>query len=273
MGPVPDPITRRIAQLEDLLASTRGAVVAFSGGIDSTLVAAVAHRALGDRAVAVTGVSPALPPGELTQARRIADVVGVRHRTVRTHELEAEGYAANGTDRCYHCKDELYGVLREVAREERLQVVVSGANADDLGDVRPGLRAAREHGVRHPLVEAGFTKGDVRAAARELDIPTWDKPASACLSSRVAFGQRITVGELTRVGRAERVVKDLGFRQCRVRVHGDLARVEVDADELTRLADPDVRRQVNERLRELGFAYVTLDLEGFRSGNLNAALA
>ncbi|MEX0990470.1 MAG: ATP-dependent sacrificial sulfur transferase LarE [Actinomycetota bacterium] len=260
----------RIADLGTVLSGTGGVVVAFSGGIDSTLVAAVAARVLGDRALAVTGVSASLPPGELSEARKVASAQGIRHRMVRTDEMSKPGYLENGADRCYHCKDELYGVLARIADQEGLPVVVSGANVDDLGDVRPGLRAASEHGVRHPLVEAGFTKADVRAAALEFDIPTWDKPSSACLSSRVAFGQQITVGELTRVGRAERTLKDLGFRQCRVRVHGDLARIEVEPDELARLTDPAIRTEVVERLRSLGYAFVTLDLEGFRSGSMHA---
>jgi uncharacterized protein len=244
-------------------------VVAFSGGTDSALVAAVAARALGDRAIAVTAVSPSLPPGELHQARRTAAAVGIRHRSVRTREVEREAYLANGADRCYHCKSELYEVLDRVAGEESLPAVLSGANMDDLGDWRPGLRAAAEHRVRHPLVEAAFTKADVRRAARALGVPAWDKPASACLSSRIEHGVRITVEDLTRVGRAERALKELGFRQVRVRVHGEVARVEVEPDDLQRLASPGVREAVVEALRGLGYRYVTMDLEGFRSGSMN----
>jgi uncharacterized protein len=259
----------KLQRLHAALASTGGAVVAFSGGTDSALVAAVAARALGDRALAVTAVSPSLPPGELGEAREVAALVGVRHRSVRTHEVGREAYAANGPDRCYHCKSELYDVLGRIAVEEGLPAVVSGANVDDLGDWRPGLQAAGERGVRHPLVEAGMTKAEVREAARDLGLPTWDKPASACLSSRIEHGVRITVEELSRVGRAERAVKELGFRQVRVRVHGDVARLEVEPGDLERIASPAVRQRVVEALRALGFRYVTLDLEGFRSGSMN----
>jgi pyridinium-3,5-biscarboxylic acid mononucleotide sulfurtransferase len=259
----------KIEALRSWFAPFPRVVVAYSGGTDSALVAAAAAEALGDRAVAVTAVSPSLAPGELEEARRVASVVGVRHRAVRTHEVENPAYLANGVDRCYHCKAELYDVLARVAEEAGGALVVSGANLDDLRDVRPGLRAAAERGVRHPLVEVGLSKSDVRAAARELGVPTWDKPASACLSSRIAFGVRITVEELSKVGRAERVLKELGFAQCRVRVHGDVARVEVELDALPRLAEPGVRDQVVRGLRGLGYRYVTLDLEGFRSGSMN----
>lgn len=265
----PTEVSAKLAGLRGVLSPLDGAVVAFSGGTDSALVAAMAARTLGERALAVTAVSPSLPPGELGEARRIARHVGIRHLAVRTHETEREAYLANGVDRCYHCKTELYDVLWEVASDEGLAHVLSGANMDDLGDYRPGLRAAAERSVRHPLVEAGFSKGDVRAAARALDLPTWDKPASACLSSRIAFGVRITVDELRTVGRAERVLKDLGFRQVRVRVHGDLARVEVESGEVHRLTDPEVRGRVVAALKGLGYRFVTVDLEGFRSGSMN----
>ncbi len=244
-------------------------VVAYSGGTDSTLVAAVAARALGDRSVAVTAVSPSLPPGELDEARSVARELGITHRTVRTRETDKADYLTNGVDRCYHCKTELYDVLGVVAEEAGGATVVSGANLDDLGDFRPGLRAAEEHGVRHPLVEVGLSKADVRIAAKELGVPTWDKPASACLSSRIAFGVRISVEELSRVGRAERVLKDLGFRQCRVRVHGDLVRIEVEPADVARLAEPGLRDRVVEAVAALGYRYVTLDLQGFRSGSMN----
>ena len=262
-------VPAKLVQLGRWFEPLAGVVVAYSGGTDSTLVAAAAARALGDRALAVTAVSPSLPPGELAEARRVAAVIGVRHRAVRTRETEDEAYLANGLDRCYHCKSELYGVLGRVAEDAGTSVVVSGANLDDLGDYRPGLRAAKEHGIRHPLVEVGFTKAEVREAARVLRIPTWDKPASACLSSRIAFGVRISVEELSKVGRAERLLKDLGFAQCRVRVHGDVARVEVEPADLPRLARPGIRGQVVDGLKALGYRYVTLDLEGFRSGSMN----
>jgi uncharacterized protein len=259
----------KLAALHDWFSTLDRVVVAYSGGTDSTLVAAVAARTLGERALAVTAVSPSLPSGEADEARSVAAEVGIAHRTVRTRETEDPRYLANGIDRCYHCKSELYEVLDRVAAEAGTATVVSGANADDLGDFRPGLRAAAEHGVRHPLVEVGFSKAEVREAARTLGVPTWDKPASACLSSRFAFGVRISVEELSNVGRAERALKDLGFGQCRVRVHDDLVRVEVELAELPRLADPDVRERVVGLLRSLGYRYVTLDLEGFRSGSMN----
>ncbi len=262
-------VARKLDRLHGVLAEAGGAVVAYSGGIDSTLVAAVAARALGDRAVAITAVSPSLAPGEAAEASRIARQLGIRHRTVRTHETQRAAYLANGIDRCYHCKTELYDVLARVAEEAELEVIVSGANLDDLGDFRPGLRAASEHGVRHPLIEVELTKPEVREAAAELGIPTWNKPASACLASRIPFGVTITVEELSKVGRAERVLKDLGFRQCRVRVHGDIARIEVEPDDLARLAEAGIRDQVVAGLHALGYRYVALDLEGFRSGSLN----
>ena len=262
-------VGRKLERLHEAISATEGVVVAYSGGIDSTVVAAVAARALGDRAIAVTAVSPSLPPGEAGEARRLAARLGIRHRMVRTHEVERPDYLANGTDRCYHCKTELYDVLARIAEEGDFPVVVSGANLDDLGDFRPGLTAAAEHGVRHPLVETGMTKSDVREAARELAIPSWDKPASACLASRIPFGVTITVEELSKVGRAERAVKDLGFHQCRVRAHGDVARIEVEAADVARLAEPDVRERVIQALHALGYRYVAVDLEGFRSGSMN----
>ena len=262
-------VSLKLEELQRWFDPVRSAVVAYSGGTDSTLVAAVAARTLGDRALAVTAVSPSLPPGELEEARRIAAELGIRHRTVRTHETENEAYLANGLDRCYQCRTELYDVLASVAEKAGGATVVSGANVDDLDDFRPGLRAAAERGVRHPLAEVGFSKRDVREAARELGVPTWDKPASACLSSRIAFGVRISVEELTKVGRAERLLRDLGFRQCRARVHGDLVRVEVELKDLPRLAEPGVRDRVVEGLKALGYRFVTIDLEGFRSGSMN----
>jgi uncharacterized protein len=265
--------TELAAKYERLLETLRGmgsVAVAFSGGIDSTVVALAAHEALGDRAVAVTADSASVPRAELEEAKRLADLIGIRHLVAETNEFADPNYIRNDGTRCYFCKSELYTRIETLVPALGVDVVCSGANLDDAGDYRPGLKAAAEHRVRHPLQEAGFTKADVRAVALARGLPTWDKPASPCLSSRLAPGVEVTHERTGRVEAAEVYLRSLGFRECRVRLHeGELARVEVPVDGLVRLAEPAVREGLARRLKELGFRYVTLDLEGFRSGNLN----
>jgi uncharacterized protein len=265
------------AKRERLLETLRGlgdVAVAFSGGIDSTVVAQAAHLALGDRAVAVTADSPSVPRAEIAEARRLAEQIGIRHRIASTEEFADPDYVRNDGTRCYYCKSELYTRIEELLPELGARVICSGANLDDQGDYRPGLKAAAEHAVRHPLQEAGFSKADVRALALAWGLPTWDKPASPCLSSRLAPGVAVSPERTARVEAAEEYLRGLGYREYRVRLHeGELARIEVPAAELARLADPAVRGALARRFRELGFRFVTLDLEGFRSGSLNALVS
>lgn len=268
-----------IARLRAVVAGYHSVIVAFSGGVDSALVARVAHEVLGDRATALTAVSPTFPVEELHTARKVAEEAGFPLLEVEAHELEREGYAANAGDRCYFCKTELFDLAW--AWRERLGVrhVADGTLLDDLGDHRPGLRAAAEHEVRHPLVEAGLTKRDVRAAALSLGLSVWDKPSFACLGSRFPAGTRVTRDKVERVGRAETALRNLGLRQFRVRWHelgaDVLARIEVDLDDLPRLARPGVREAVLQAGIEAGFRWVTLDLAGYRSPEqvIRAALA
>jgi uncharacterized protein len=266
-----------LAKRDRLLQIVRGldrVAVAFSGGIDSTVVAKAAFLALDDKAVAVTADSASVPRAELEDACRLAEQIGIRHRVVKTEEFGDPDYVRNDGTRCYYCKSELYSRIEMLLPELGVEVICSGANLDDRGDYRPGLTAAAEHAVRHPLQEASFTKADVRALARAWDLPTWDKPASPCLSSRLAPGVEVTHERTRRVEEAEVHLRSLGYRECRVRLHQDeLARIEVPVAELSRLAEPQVRVELVRRLKELGFKYVTLDLEGFRSGSLNALVS
>ena len=261
---------QRRTRVEHILTSCGSVLVACSGGVDSVLLAAVAAKVLGEKAVAATAVSPSLASGELEDARAAAAAAGIRHIEVPTDEIENPAYAANASDRCFHCKDTAYGTFTALAAREGITVVVDGTNADDSGDFRPGRRAAREHGVRSPLAEAGMTKQEIRDWARELDLAVWDKPAAACLSSRVPYGSPVTVEKLTRIDQAESALKSLGFRQCRVRDHGTVARVEIESALLPRLLE--IREAVVAALKQAGFSYVSLDLEGFRSGSMNEVI-
>ena len=256
--------------LEGLLRGYRSVVVAFSGGVDSAFLTAVAHDMLGDRALAVTAVSPSLARREREGAAALARRYGWQHRMVETHEVERPEYSRNAADRCYWCKDELFQVLAPIAAERGAAIAV-GTNTDDLGDHRPGLRATRERAVRSPLVEAGMSKSDVRALAAERGLPVADKPASPCLASRVAYGVEVSPERLQRVDAAEEAVRGLGFEVLRVRDHGELARIEVPIEDFPRAAS--LRGEMHACLADLGFRFVTLDLAGFRSGSLNAALA
>lgn len=261
--------TKRDALLSCLRAM-ESVAVAFSGGIDSTVVAKAAFLALGPSAVAVTADSPSVARSELADARRLAQLIGIRHEVIPTQEFDDPDYVRNDGSRCYFCKSELYRQVERIAPAIGVKHIVSGANLDDQGDYRPGLKAAAEHGIRHPLQEAGFTKADVRALARHWELPTWDKPASPCLSSRLAPGVAVTPERTARVEKSEAELRRLGLREFRVRLHeSELARLEVPLDSLPLLVRPDVREALVAHLKSLGFKFVTLDLEGFRSGSLN----
>lgn len=266
-----EPQRAKLARLRELVAETKGVMVAFSGGADSALLLAVAAQELGPRAVGATGVSPSLAPEELAGAKAFAQQRGIRHVIVVTNEGERPEYVRNGRDRCYFCKDELFTTLAPLAAAEGLALAV-GTNTDDLGDWRPGQRAAAQRGVLTPLVEAGLSKAEVRAVSRSLGLETWDKPAAPCLASRVAYGLQVTPARLSRVEQAERLLRSLGFGpELRVRDHGSIARLELPPEAVPRAAEPHVRRAVVQGLRQLGYTYVTLDLDGLRPGSLNLA--
>lgn len=267
-----DTIDSKRERLCALLMEMDGVVIGYSGGCDSTLLAAVAREVLGDRALCVMASSATYPPSEETEALETAERIGVPITRIHTDELQDEAFAANSPERCYFCKRELFGRLSEIARERGCRWVADGSNTNDLDDYRPGNRAASEFGVRSPLREAGLTKREIRELARRMGLPTWDKPALACLASRIPYGTRIEPGILLRLDEAESFLKGLGFRQVRVRHHGDIARVEVEAEEIPRLAEAEIRRRVAEKFRELNYLYVALDLDGYRTGSLNAVL-
>jgi len=264
----------KIGRLEDLIAELESVVVAFSGGVDSTLLLALCVQVLGaDRVLAVTADSPTLPRSELLEAGVLAEELGARHVVVLTEELQDERFASNPPDRCYYCKQELFAQLRTLCEQQGYRHIVYGATAADLGDLRPGMRAAREAGAVAPLLDAGFTKEDVRSLSQQLGLRTWNKPAMACLSSRFPYGTRITEGKLRRVEEGEELLRlELGFRQVRVRQHDSIARIEVDPGDFPRLLEELTRGHILSQFKKLGYAYVTLDLEGFRSGSMNEPL-
>ena len=259
-------------RLREIIGGMQRVLVAYSGGVDSTFLLRVAAIELGDHAVALTTKSPTAADDDFELAVTLAREFGVRHIVIDANELEIAGYAENPSNRCYFCKSNLYEICAAEAPKLGIEHIVDGANLDDLGDYRPGLTAASEHRIRHPLVEAGLTKQEIRDLSHSLGLPTWDKPSSPCLSSRFPYGTAITLAGLQRVAGGERVLQALGFRECRVRYHETIARIEVPAHEIARFADDAVRASVVREFKALGFLYVTLDLQGFRSGSLNEAL-
>ena len=258
--------------LVDILSKMDRVIIAYSGGVDSAFLAAVANEVLGNNALSVTAVSPSLAPSELEEAESLAQDLGLNYRTINTNEIEREDYSANNPDRCFFCKDELYSHLIKFCGEENYNFVVNGTNVDDLGDYRPGLDAATQYGVRSPLVEANLEKNDIRVLSREMGLPTWDKPAQACLSSRIPYGTMVTVEALTTIAKAEKYLRTKGFKQLRVRHHESIARIEISADDFDVLTSEPLRTEVPSYFKSLGYSYVTLDLEGFRSGSLNEIL-
>lgn len=266
-------MANKIDQVKTILAEMDRALIAYSGGIDSTLIAKIAFDVLGDNAIAITADSPSLLPEDLEEAKMQAKIIGISHRIIQTHELDDPNYSSNPVNRCYFCKSELYDQLKPVAVEMGFPYVVDGVNADDLQDYRPGIQAAKERGTRSPLAEAGLSKLDIRVATQELGLPWWDKPAQPCLSSRFPYGEEITVEKLRRVGQAERYVRKLGYRTLRVRSHGETARIELPSSEIQQFISQVDLPSLIEAFKSFGFIFISLDLEGFQSGKLNQVLA
>jgi pyridinium-3,5-biscarboxylic acid mononucleotide sulfurtransferase len=260
----------KVDRLKVILSEKNSVAVAYSGGVDSTLLLKIAYDQLGEHAVGVTAVSASLPAAELEEAQRIAQQIGARHVLLTSHETDDVRYLANTPNRCYFCKSQVYVEMAEYARENGFDYLVDGTNADDASDHRPGRQAAREHGVRSPLLEAGLTKAEIREIARQIGLPNWDKPAAACLSSRIPYGTTITLEMLSQVEKAEQVLKRLGVRQARVRHHQSVARIEVEPADFDKVLAH--REEIIRQLEALGYGYVTLDLAGFRSGSLNKDL-
>ena len=263
----------KMDNLRSILGDMGAVIIAYSGGVDSAFLAAAANDVLGREALAVTAKSPSLAPSELRDAVALAERLGLNHRVIETREVEREDYAANNPNRCFFCKDELYTYLAAFAQDEGYAHIANGTNVDDLGDFRPGLNAAKQYGVRSPMVEADLSKSEIRTLSLGMDLPTWDKPAQACLSSRIPYGTPVTVEALERIAKAEEFLHDLGIRQLRVRHHDTVARIEVEPSDFPALTQDDVRAQVTDYFRSIGYSYVALDLAGFRSGSLNEVLA
>jgi len=265
-------IDQKWDHLRSLLCEMRTVLLAYSGGVDSSVLLRAAAEALGQHLIAVTAVSETYPAEELQLAKRFTSSLGVRHRILQTEELSREEFARNAEDRCYHCKQELFGKLRKIADAEGIPWILDGSNTDDQRDFRPGRRAAGEFSVRSPLAETGLSKQEIRDLARRLNLPMWDKPSLACLSSRIPYGTRITPALVKNIHAAEEVVRSLGIRQVRVRHHGETARIEVDREDLIRLVSEDAKRMIVDSFKALGYAYVCLDLEGYRTGSMNEVI-
>lgn len=264
---------KKYENLTQLIGGMGRTLIAFSGGVDSTFLAKVAYGVLGLDAVAVTALSPTYPATELEEAKVYAAEIGIEHRLIETHELEKEEYAVNNPDRCFHCKKELFTEMQVIAAEEGFETIVYGGIMDDLGDHRPGMEAAELLNARAPLVEAELQKHEIRELSKELGLPTWDKPAGACLASRIPYGMRVTLEKLHQVDQAEHFLHKLGFRLVRVRHHGDIARIEAPPEYLPRLFENDAHTRIVATLKEIGFKYVALDMQGYRTGSLNETLA
>lgn len=269
---LPQLLQTKVNRLYDCLRGYDKVIVAFSGGVDSTFLAEAAQNALGDNALAVTAISDSYPIREMKAAQDIAKQIGIRFETVHTEELELEGYASNPTNRCFFCKTELFDKLNPIAEKYNVGTIVYGAIPDDVGDHRPGMDAAKQMGIKAPLIDVDLTKAEIREISKAWELPTWDKPAFACLSSRFPYGMRITRELLRQVDAAEQFLYDLGIRQFRVRHHGDLARIELEAEEISRLEQKEARNKINAHFKTLGYEHVTIDLQGYRSGSLNEGI-